>query len=316
MVQKKDPFKLSFRWAFLLFCSLIAVRGFYYSFSDGFSLERISHTIPKEGNELPPPTPEELTELKKICSQEFHYLAKGSQAYAFCSADRQYVLKLFKYYHLKPIPWLEHLPLPPIVDTFVQGHLERRKKKAELTQKSYRICHDLIPRECGMLFLQIIPSDNYRLDVTCHDRLGRIYTIDLARHGFIIQKRADLIFPSLSSWLKEGKIDKAKRFLHSLISLLEMRTSKGIQDQDPDLHKNAGVIGEQAIFIDVGSFHKNEKVKCSQGIVQDITKTTRHLREWLQKEAPELEKTLDDEILALCPRLDNEKIGVISQNTK
>ena len=103
-VPKYRPF-------FYFFPLLIALRVLYYWQSDGFSIERISNVFAPAGNELSALTKNEKIILKKICEQPFVYLGKGSQAYAFQSQDGQYVLKLFKGYHLKPIPWLENLPL-------------------------------------------------------------------------------------------------------------------------------------------------------------------------------------------------------------
>src|SRR4029077_12021184 len=174
-----------------VFFALIALRVLYYWRSDGFSVERIENTFPRAGNELTRPAEKELNELTSICSQPFYYLGKGSQAYAFQSADGKYVLKLFKCYHLKPIPWLEKLRLPGFVGDYVQQHLKRRYHKSKLSLESYRIANDKIPDECGLLFLQIIPSQNFHQQATFTDKIGRTFTIDLENHGFLIQRKMD-----------------------------------------------------------------------------------------------------------------------------
>jgi hypothetical protein len=238
-------------------------------------------------------------ELKNVCGQPFIYLGKGSQAYAFQSQDGRYVLKLFKYYHLKPIPWLENLSLFTFLESYRHEHLERRKKKLNHTLKSYQIAHDIIPEECGLLFLQIAPSSRYHQLVSLTDKVGRNHTIDLANHGYAIQKRATLVFPTLERWISERKLDDAKVFLRSLVTLIVQRSLKGVQDQDPDLHKNAGVIDGKAIFIDVGSFHVNEQAKRSEVHSNDVQKITRKLRVWLQNRSPELNTYLESELATL-----------------
>ena len=235
----------------IIFLMLISLRVLYYWRSDGFSIDRIENTFPKTGNELSRPSQEQISALSDICKQPFFYLGKGSQAYAFQSADGRYVLKLFKCYHLKPIPWLEELPLVGFLDSYRNEQLQRRKTKVQATLKSYAIAHDLIPKECGLVFLQIVPSPHFHQDITFTDKIGRTNTLALENYGFMIQKKADLVFPTLERWIKEKKSIEAKQFLHSLIQLIVARSKKGVQDQDPDLHKNAGIIGHDAFVVGI-----------------------------------------------------------------
>jgi len=310
MPKIRSPFSTSIKIAILLFILLVSLRGVYYWHSDGFSLFRIEHSYYPKNKTLPPPTSEQVAEMQKICSQPFFYLAKGSQAYAFISQDGEWVLKLFKYYHLKPIPWMDILTRPPYIGDFIKAHLERRKKKAELTLSSYQIAHDLIPQECGIVYLQIEPSGCFHQTVRVTDKIGRSYSIDLEKHGFMLQKRAYLIFPTLDRWVKNGQLDQAKKFIHSLITLLTERCKKGVQDQDPDLHKNAGAIGIEATFIDVGSFHLNEHAKENQVIVRDIRKITRGLREWCVAHSSDLAQFLEEELVTI----EQNSLDIASKN--
>lgn len=291
--MKPFPTKRQFLYILLI---LIAVRVLYYWRSDGFSVERIENTFPKTEYELVVPTSRELSQLKSICEKPFDYLGKGSQAYAFESYDRKFVLKLFKCYHLKPIPWLEALPLPGFLDTYRNAQLERRAKKCNATLKSYRIAYTLLKDECGLLFLQIYPSSSFHQNVTFTDKIGRTHTIDLANYGFLMQKKAALVFPSLKKWIQENELDKAKEFLKSLVQLIISRSKKGVQDQDPDLHKNAGVIGTTACCIDVGGFHMNEEAKSARVYIGDIKKITRKLSNWLEEHSPPLADFLKETI--------------------
>ena len=287
-----------------LFLALIVLRVGYYWQSDGFSLGRIENCFPKQ-YELTPPSAETLAQLNAICEKPFTYLGKGSQAYAFESSDGKYVLKLFKCYHLKPVPWLENLSLPGVLDDYKRFHIKRRKQRAKLALESYKITHTMIPDECGCLFLQIIPSPYFHLPATFTDKIGRTMTIDLAKHGFMVQKKADLLFPTITRLVQEKKIPEAKRLIRSIINLIIVRSQKGIQDQDPDLHKNCGCIGLEAQFIDVGSFHTNEKAKQPDVYVNDVKKISRRLRHFLEGVSPELVQTLDHELESLTPKTQN-----------
>ncbi|HXF28460.1 MAG TPA: hypothetical protein VN457_01300 [Chlamydiales bacterium] len=288
-----------------LFLALVSLRVSYYWQSDGFSLGRIENSFPKQ-YELARPSEEKLSLLKTICEQHFSYLGKGSQAYAFQSADGKYVLKLFKSYHLKPVPWLENLNVPAFLDTYKRFHIKRRKQRAKLALESYKITHNLIPDECGCLFLQIVPSSYFHQPVTFTDKIGRTMTIDLAKHGFMVQKKADLLFPTIARLVQEKKMADAKTLIHSIVNLIVVRSKKGIQDQDPDLHKNCGCIGLEAQFIDVGSFHTNEKAKNPEVYVNDLKKISRRLRLFLEGVSPELVQALDQELQAFAPPKQDE----------
>lgn len=292
---KKKPFPQT-RHVLYLFLALILLRGIYYASSDGFNLERIKNIFPKEGYQFARPTEAELQILKTTCEQPFSYLGKGSQAYAFISQDGNYVLKLFKCYHLKRLPWAEELPLTGFLDDYRNDRLQRRYKKTEDTLESYKIAHDYVRDECGILYLQIVPSEHFHQMVTFTDKIGRRYTIDLANYGFILQKKAELVYPTLERWIKENKIQDAKEYLHSLVNLIIARSLKGIQDQDPDLHKNAGIINTKAYCIDIGGFRLNEEAKEPPTYEYDLRKTTSKLHAWLQERQPELAQYLSDEI--------------------
>lgn len=293
--MKKNPlFTIKYRYVLILFLLLVAIRAIYYSASEGFSMPRINYKSPKQIT-LPAPTEAEINELKQITNQEFFYLAKGSQAYAFLSQDGHYILKLFKFYHFRPIPFFENV-LNKDSHTILGEHFNRRHKKRDLTLESYRIAFSDLAKECGIYYLQISPSVQYHLPVTVVDKIGRKYHLNLEQYGYTLQKRAYLIYPTLQHWIKKNDMVSAKTFLHNLVQLIVRREQLGIQDQDPDLHKNAGVIGTEALFIDIGSFHYNAKAKENDVCVTDLKKTTAALKKWLEQHSPELALFLNSEI--------------------
>ena len=275
-MQHKKKFTLFH--VFLIIVALIATRAIYYSFSDGFNLQRIKNTFPIDTLQNEPITNEKQQQLQHIFDQPFVYLGKGSQAYAFVSKDNQYVLKLFKCYHLKPIDWLLKLPLPGgSADQYRNEQVARREKKLQSTLASYRIARDILPTECAIIYLQMVPSPSFSQMVTFTDKIGRTYTIDIAQYGFVLQKKAELIFPVLDRLIYTKNEAAAKAIITSIIELMVQRSKKGIQDQDPDLHKNAGIIDGKVYCIDIGGFHENENIKSAHVMKPDITRFTRRL---------------------------------------
>ena len=292
--------KFVFSYVFFILIALIATRAIYYSFSDGFNRSRIENTFPREGLENSPITEEKLELLKTVFAQPFHYLGKGSQAYAFASQDNRYVLKLFKCYHLKPVDWLHKLPLVGYFDNYRHEQITRRDKKLQATLASYKIARDIIPQECAILYMQIVPSHNFSVNATFTDKIGRSHTINLADYGFVLQRKATLIFPTLDSLIRQGQEKKAQAIIRSILDLMVKRSVQGIQDQDPDLHKNAGIIDDKVYCIDIGGFHTNEGIKNPQTMKSDITRFTRRLYHHLESHPTALGKKLarylDDEI--------------------
>lgn len=267
----------------------IGLRFGYYSLTDGFALRRIENTIPPtEALVQPAPSQQLLPILQKLTSKPFRYLKKGSQSYAFISEDNEYILKLYKCHHLLPADWLYEIPMPEMLLPWRNRLVERRAYKLQLTVSSFTIAGTILKNECAIIYSQVVPNNSYTLYTTIIDRIGREYRINLAEYGFAFQKKASLVFPSLAHWIETGDILSAKKALFSLIGLMAERSKKGIQDSDPDLHKNAGFIGTEALFIDIGSFHKNPKIREPNEMKRDLIKTSTQLLLWLEKKSPEL----------------------------
>ena len=87
-----------------------------------------------------------------------------------------------------------------------------------------------------------------------------------------------------------------------MIGLIKLRSSKEIQDTDPDLHKNAGLIGTTAIHIDIGGFHKNPSIHTQEAMKSDMKKIFDRLLSWLRPRSNELYIYLKERIDTLdCP---------------
>src|ERR1700722_581245 len=78
----------------------------YYRWTDDFRIANITHDIPYHPEWDTSLSHEELAQLKSILDQPFTYIGKGAQAYAFASEDGKYVLKFFKFKHLRPNTFL------------------------------------------------------------------------------------------------------------------------------------------------------------------------------------------------------------------
>lgn len=295
--------KLSFLFIFLTFL----LRTTYYYLSDGFAIARIEAPIHFNVDlSVPPPSTNTLEELRTITKQRFFYLKKGSQAYAFISEDGLHVLKLFKLHHMQPADWILSVPVPMCLANYRDGLAKRRAFRISLTLQSYKIAAEQLVDECALVYAQILPTNHYSLPVTIVDAIGRTYTIDLATHGYAMQRGLRLVLPSFEAWIKNNDLEHAKNAIDSLCSLIAQRSKKGIQDLDPDLHKNAGLIGSKAALLDIGSFILNPQMSKPDEARRDMRKVFVHFSEWLQRKSPELATYLEERLLA-------SEIGLIKE---
>jgi hypothetical protein len=120
------------------------------------------------------------------------------------------------------------------------------------------------------------------------DRLGIHYQVQLDSTIFLIQKKAELIFPKLAQLLEKNEIGKAKRMISQIMRLIANRAQKGITDKDAILEKNYGWLIDKAIHIDVGRFAEDKRLCSVINTKHEIVRITHSLKEWLEKNSPEL----------------------------
>jgi len=282
------------KWALYFLLTILLVRVAYYAATEGFCPERICANSVSLGNQsetyVRDRSPTFPPELKNT---SFRYLKKGSQAYAFESQDGKYVLKLFKRHHMQEALWLQNIPTFGPFTTWKDILLQKRKRKLELALNSYVIATGRLRKQCAILAYQLEPTNTSTLTVELVDGIGRKHLVSLNKCGYVLQQKASLVFPAFSRWIETRDFDSANKALRSLVSLIAFRSKLGIQDVDPDLHKNAGLLGNEAIFIDIGSFTQREKPLTKEAFCFDIKKISNELRLWLASKDESLAHSLD-----------------------
>ena len=104
----------------------------YYPVTDDFRMGNLVHDMPAHPEwESPPLSPADKQELTRILDQEFSYMGKGAQSYVFGSADGKYVLKFFKFKHLKPSLIVEWLPTIPPLKKYKETQRKRKQRKLQ-----------------------------------------------------------------------------------------------------------------------------------------------------------------------------------------
>ena len=202
--------------------------------------------------------------LHAILSQRFRFLGKGAQCYAFVSEDDQYVLKLFRF--------------------------DRKKKKARPQKKADRFLsacklgYELARTETALVYLHLNLSSEMLPILRARAPNGRPFSLPLDSYRFAIQKKAELLEKSLSLALAQGVLNQR---IDAIADLLESRSAKGIGNSDPNLWRNFGFVGQQAVEIDFGNYKVRSDLLNEEAKRQELRRYLAPLRVWVADHSPE-----------------------------
>ncbi len=266
--------------------------------TDGFSVALIHSDLSYNPVwEIAPISLETEAELETIFSQKFYYLGSGGQSFAFVSENKEYVIKFFKHRIRKPYSFLLSLPIPSLLELQRLRKLDRALFKHCRDFTSYKIAYEELREETGLIYIHLNKGTQLNRSLQIIDKIGIEHKIDLDNIEFIVQKRAELIYPRINRWMAEGDLAAAKQSLHSILKLLVHRCKKGIFDEDPRIHNNLGLIDTKAIFIDVGRFvHDPERTRPTVYKNDLTTIIDKRLRPWLELNHPQLLIYLEEEL--------------------
>lgn len=263
---------------FLLFLLLfIAAERFCYWQTKGFRVHRVSAEIvhhPEWDFETPP---ELIAQVAPLVSQDYFFLGHGAQCYAFLSADKSTVLKVFKHPRFR---------------------LFSSKDLSSLFE-SLKIAYEELREETGLIYLHLNKSGHFHKKLTVWDRIGIAHEIDLDSTQFLLQKRAELAPKKLKNLRCAGSLSEAMRCVDALLAHHQLCCDKGIIDRDPVLERNFGFDGASAIEIDLGSFSKDPYVATPERGKKQLFFATLDLKQWIEKNYPELKDYVEEKIRAL-----------------
>ncbi|NNM42739.1 MAG: hypothetical protein HKM07_00145 [Chlamydiae bacterium] len=284
----------------ILGLSIFLVKQFCREVTGGFRITKICSNLTFSPEwETSPLSEEEAREVDLILDQEFTYLNKGAQCYAFVSQDGKYVLKFFKIPYVPP-SFVKEISLPSFLHTWLD---EKTWKKQSILQQeftSYKIAYEKLKRETGLVYIHLNKTDTFHKKITIVDRLNIKHSLDLDKMEFLIQKKGTLAYPHLDALLKENKVEEAKECLRNLFKLIKTRAEKGILDTDPNLSKNFAFIGNTPIQIDNGRFflisHEEMAKIPEQERARYVNRMTLIFRTWLKDDHGQLVEVFDEEL--------------------
>lgn len=254
--------------------------------TDGFSVAKIRGNLPFSST---------VQESIPLEGQTFSYLGRGAQVFSFVSQDGSLVLKIFSQHAgrhlLEPlIPFL-----PARIGERIFSTVEKRRFHLQSSLVSYELAYQLMPEETGLLSLHL-GKTRPPVPVTLIDKIGIKHEIDLSQFFFVLQQRAQHVYPSLLQWIETGETERAKEAISSLVTLLQTRCQKGLSDKDPNLKTNFGFIGSRAIQFDPGRYRKDPSKADPESYRVDLIRHTDRIKTYLQQFSPELAQYLSEEV--------------------
>lgn len=279
--------------AIFLAAALFGLVRLYYYLTDDFRLGNITYSnIPYQSAwSTQPPSPDDLAHISQILNQKFYYIDKGAQSYAFSSQDQQYVLKFFKFKHLKP-HWLVEL-LPPISPFNHIKEQNRIRKQRKLTGvfEGYETAYHYDKEGAQLIFLHLTPTDYLKLHTTLFDKIGRAHQIDLDQTIFLLQKKGEPLRDRLKQLLDQGQIDQAKNDLLLIFGMYMNEYQLGIYDRDHGVLQNTGFVGTQPFHLDVGKISKDDRIRHVDYYKRDLELVFWKIDFWIKMNYPQYQAT-------------------------
>ena len=222
-----------------------------------------------------------------ILDQEFSYIGKGAQSYAFKSADGQYVLKFFKFKHLKPSIFIDLIPPIGSLKEYKEKKIERKHRLLNSVFDGYRLAYDVHAKETGLIFIHLNKSQNLNKIVTVRDKIGLKRTINLDEVPFILQEKVETTRTVMTELMNRNDIAGTEKKIKSILDLYMLEYSKGIYDRDHGVMHNTGFIGDQAVHLDVGKLTKDDRMKDPANYMPDLIWVVRKFDVWFKTHYPQ-----------------------------
>lgn len=222
-----------------------------------------------------------------VINQSYRYLYEGSNAIVFISADNQYIFKILKQ-NASSIPTLI---LPPGQHRDGLNHKEIDTTSLQPTGRRYNSCLlaiDSLQKETGLMFLHLDRSQNLDIQLLVFDKKGQQRILSLDDYAFVFQKKGDPIYQTITKWMRNKQIDKAKALVGHIIQSAFSLCQEVLIDESSIIKKHMACIGEQCLFMDVEHFQRQNEVIDSTAYLQQVDDIIDSFEIWLEQKHPEL----------------------------
>lgn len=223
--------------------------------------------------------------LAEIFAQPFKYLGSGNQTFAFESADGRYVLKFFKFQHLRE-------------NAFSLKSAESKARRLQQVFSGHSIAYTLDRGACQIVYAHLSPEPLH-LSATVSDMTGVQHLISLDEVVFVVQLKGADTRSIIGALLKQGKIETAKQYIHNLLTLYVEDYKRGIFDRDHNVMCNTGFVNGIPFRIDAGKLRLDEKMKNPEIFRTDLEKIAwQRIDKWMKRHYPEHRREMAEELTA------------------
>ena len=281
----KKILRLSFK-LLLATAIFMGLQKFCYQQTRGFRPYWILSNLPNDPRwEVPPLSEKEQKEIDALLDQPFTFLGCGGWTFAFLGQDKKTVLKFYRHTHLRPQEMLKDFSLKKL---FLQsdpwppntGYFQ------EFNFKSCSLLYSLVKERTGILYVHINKTQGKHKPVTLYDNIGIRHTIDLDKTEFVVQKKAELVFPHLEKLAKEKKFEEANHCVDEMFNCLLVLCKNGLRDCDRSMKNNFGYTEDGAVTLDLSSFIIDEELKNPGHYRKEIMYKTHKMAHILRKHYP------------------------------
>lgn len=284
----KNPSIKKCLYGLLSLLVLFGATRLYYSITDDVRVSHMTYQLPFQAPwQVPELTPEAHQQLAQVLSQKFHYIGKGAQSYAFVSEDQQYVLKFFKFKHLKPNFLVKLIPSIPPFKAYKEQAIERKKRKLLSVFNGYDLAYHHNRQDSQLLYVHLLPTQNLHQQVTIIDKIGQEKVLNLDDVVFLIQRKGDTLDTRLTQLLDQGQVPEAGKAIASIVKMYVSEYQKGLYDRDHGVMFNTGFVGDQPFHLDVGKFSQDDNMRHVQVYKKDLEHVVWKIDQWVKTHFPQ-----------------------------
>lgn len=296
MAKKNTKF---FLWFIVTTLVLFGGARLYYRLTDDFRLANITYKMPHHQEwEIKQPSAEDQKKIDSILDQKFHYIGKGAQSYAFVSDDGEYVLKFFKFKHLRPNWIVNSLPNIPPFSQYRDQLSIRKHRKLYGVFTGYHLGYTEDRDKTALLYIHLNTGNELKRSVTVVDKIGFEHSINLDHVPFVLQEKGATFGHVMDNLLSKQDLATAQIRIRQMFDLYLHEFQKGLFDKDHGLMHNTGFVADRPFHLDVGKLTKDESMKSPQNYEPDLEFLAWKIETWIKNHYPQYYEQLTGYISA------------------
>ncbi len=250
-----------------------------------------------------------------VSQQTLRWLGRGMQAVVFETQDEKYVVKFFQLGRLKEDD--SHGVIKSIVSGDSKEKRQERLTHREEIFSSSKMCFEELQDETGIVYVHLNRTKDKIHGVKLVDKNGQSHRIRGDNASFVVQRKAQLLVPTIIAHMESGCLDLAKARIDQILDLLLSMAKKGFVDGDDALirNNNLGLTENRAIYIDTGHLFRAHNLDVAERMRYEFQIRLDPLEKWLNVMYPELGlyyRSRREEIMATLAQEKDVKAAVVS----